>query len=134
MCNSMLMKKTRRRVKLEIELILGYFSSLVCDICSNIIYFKRIRTIITVIYQIPCPQSKSCSGVSFCLMLFIDLFRVYLSSSPESYGSSMIVSAQSELDSESCLPIEKSPQTSVPQHAIQAFRLLKESAEAQVSN
>ncbi|XP_022936670.1 uncharacterized protein LOC111443193 [Cucurbita moschata] len=61
------------------------------------------------------------------------LDRVYLSSSPESGGSNLIVCSYSKPESESCLSIEVSsqPQTSVPQHAIQAFRLLKESAEAQ---
>ncbi|XP_023524711.1 uncharacterized protein LOC111788571 [Cucurbita pepo subsp. pepo] len=59
------------------------------------------------------------------------LDKVYLSSSPESCGLNQIVSSNSKLVPESCSTIQTSPQTSVPQHAIQAFRLLKESAEAQ---
>ncbi|XP_038898968.1 uncharacterized protein LOC120086407 [Benincasa hispida] len=59
--------------------------------------------------------------------------KVYLSSSPDSGGSNLIVPSNSKLECESCLSNETSlqSQTSVPQHAIQAFRLLKESAEAQ---
>ncbi|XP_022139447.1 uncharacterized protein LOC111010375 isoform X2 [Momordica charantia] len=56
------------------------------------------------------------------------LDKVYLSS-PEFSGSSLIASSNGKLEAESCLAIES--QTSVPLHAIQAFRLLKESSEAQ---
>ncbi|KGN57942.1 uncharacterized protein LOC101218021 [Cucumis sativus] len=61
------------------------------------------------------------------------LDKVYLSSSPESDGSNMIVPINRKIESVSCLSNETSlqSQTSVPQHAIQAFKLLKESAEAQ---
>lgn len=60
------------------------------------------------------------------------LDKVYLSSSPESGGLNLMVPSKSK-EPESCLSIETSlqSQTSVPQHAIQAFKLLKESAEAQ---
>lgn len=56
-----------------------------------------------------------------------------MSSSPESGGLNLMVPSKSK-EPESCLSIETSlqSQTSVPQHAIQAFKLLKESAEAQV--
>lgn len=57
-----------------------------------------------------------------------------MSSSPESDGSNLIVPLNRKIESVSCLSNETSlqSQNSVPQHAIQAFKLLKESAEAQV--
>ncbi|KAA0063466.1 uncharacterized protein E5676_scaffold110G00240 [Cucumis melo var. makuwa] len=61
------------------------------------------------------------------------LDKVYLSPSPESDGSNLIVPLNRKIESVSCLSNETSlqSQNSVPQHAIQAFKLLKESAEAQ---
>lgn len=79
--------------------------------------------------------------LTVCTILNILFFSVYLSS-PKSNGSGDIFSANHvpglsllsspELETKSSVISEDAPTASVPKHALQAFKLLNGSPEAQV--